>query len=487
MGLICSKLCPKKFSPQEVPLLDLDISENLIEETLPESVQNKIKEILEENKKNDEFISSIDVEKEITKLEEVISTKLDEDDLKVVQLNNPKKEDERKKEIEKIQDAFLNLDMNQQDYIESVSCLGSTVKNSIIYQTYHHPEKFVKIEEAEKKNEGTTLFVEAALANLLGNNDITCAIEKDTTDEKSAKINLQLISSGEIFRKKITVSFEYGKEENAKILSCENEKEKYISQKKKEYSLVFNCPEDQIIITNLRSGSVKYDFMIKGREPTDYELEKIAKERKAKDIKIKNLIEGCGITPKMFDPRGDNKDGGWGIGEKRGPPNYLKVYDPPIGYVGYGLKVSKQYDNGDDTWLGYQHKVGEWYIAYHGTGMDAANAIIGQGFKANYNDGSQVHRNAKNINPLSQAQYDICGKGVYCSPVIKETECYGSGIKINGTNFYLTFMCRVNPYYVRISGNRPNYWVVSGDSLTDVNSKKYDSEIRPYRILLKRK
>ena len=254
MGLICSKLCPKKIGAQEVPLLDLDLSENLIEETLPESVKNKIKEILEENEKNEEFISSINVEKEITKLEEVINTKIDKDDLKVVQLNNPKKEEERKKEIEKIQDAFLNLDMNQQDYIESVSCLGSTVKNSIIYQTYHHPEKFVKIEEAEKKNEGTTLFVEAALANLLGNNDITCAIEKDTTDEKSAKINLQLISSGEIFRKKITVSFEYGKEENAKILSCENEKEKYISQKKKEYSLVFNCPEDQIIITNLRSG-----------------------------------------------------------------------------------------------------------------------------------------------------------------------------------------------------------------------------------------
>ena len=300
MGLICSKLCPKKFSPQEVPLLDLDISENLIEETLPESVQNKIKEILEENKKNDEFISSIDVEKEITKLEEVISTKLDEDDLKVVQLNNPKKEDERKKEIEKIQDAFLNLDMNQQDYIESVSCLGSTVKNSIIYQTYHHPEKFVKIEEAEKKNEGTTLFVEAALANLLGNNDITCAIEKDTTDEKSAKINLQLISSGEIFRKKITVSFEYGKEENAKILSCENEKEKYISQKKKEYSLVFNCPEDQIIITNLRSGTVHYDFIIQGREPTNNELEKIAKDRAVKDIKMARLIEELFLLHFLF-------------------------------------------------------------------------------------------------------------------------------------------------------------------------------------------
>ena len=144
-----------------------------------------------------------------------------------------------------------------------------------------------------------------------------------------------------------------------------------------------------------------YDLMIEGREPTDEELEKIAKDKAVKDIRMARLIEGCIIMPQMFDPRGDNKDGGWGIGEKRGPPNYLKVYDPPIGYVGYGLKVSKQYDNGDDTWLGYQHKVGEWYIAYHGTGMDAANSIIGQGFKANYNDSSQVHRNAKNINPLS--------------------------------------------------------------------------------------
>ena len=47
----------------------------------------------------------------------------------------------------------------------------------------------------------------------------------------------------------------------------------------------------------------------------------------------------------------------------------------------------------------------------------------------------------------------------------------------------ILFLCRVNPNYVRMGSN--NYWVVSGDSLKDQNSKKYDDEIRPYRILLK--
>ena len=53
--------------------------------------------------------------------------------------------------------------------------------------------------------------------------------------------------------------------------------------------------------------------------------------------------------------------------------------------------------------------------------------------------------------------------------------------------YYFTFMCRVNPYQVRICGGYKNYWVVSGDNLHDLNAKKFDSEIRPYRILLKPK
>ena len=443
MGKICSKLCPKSNIDQNLLLESLDKYDNLLSNLYDEpEIINKKEEIIDENIKSKEYVSKLDVPKEIEKITKIITTSITKHDLEVVQLNNPKKEEERQKEIETISENLLNSKMTQITYIENVSSFGSNVKNSIIYETFHNPEKFVKKEEAENSNEGSTLFIEGALLFLLGNNDITCAITKDTKSENEAKTTLQLVTSGEVFRKKINISSDYGEEKNAEILSSEEEKQKFISQKKKEFSIVFNCPENKILITNLRSNSMDYDLMIEGREPTDEELEKIAKDKAVKDIRMARLIEGCIIMPHMFDSRGDNKDGGWGIGQKRGPPGYLINYDPPIGYIGYGLRVLNQYDNGD---------------------ID------------------------NNINPLSNAQYNICGRGVYCSPIIKETEGYGQGVRIQNKDYYFTFMCRVNPYQVRICGGYKNYWIVSGDNLNDLNAKKFDSEIRPYRILLKPK
>ena len=69
----------------------------------------------------------------------------------------------------------------------------------------------------------------------------------------------------------------------------------------------------------------------------------------------------------MFDPAGD-RSSGWGEGQSRGPSHHLQKYYPPLGWNNYGLRVSKKYDNGNDTWLGYSNVEGEWYIAYYGTG-----------------------------------------------------------------------------------------------------------------------
>jgi hypothetical protein len=49
--------------------------------------------------------------------------------------------------------------------------------------------------------------------------------------------------------------------------------------------------------------------------------------------------------------------------EKRGNRDYFF----PAGFKGYGLKVSKKYDRGDDTWLGMANKPKEWGVLYHGT------------------------------------------------------------------------------------------------------------------------
>ena len=108
--------------------------------------------------------------------------------------------------------------MTQTTYIENVSSFGSNVKNAIIYETFHNPEIFVKKEEIENSKEGSTLFIEGVLLTLLGNNDITSAIKKDTINENEAKTTLQLITSGEVFRKKISITSDYGEEKNAEIL-----------------------------------------------------------------------------------------------------------------------------------------------------------------------------------------------------------------------------------------------------------------------------
>ena len=46
-------------------------------------------------------------------------------------------------------------------------------------------------------------------------------------------------------------------------------------------------------------------------------------------------------------------------------------------------------------------------------------------------------------------------------------------------------MLRVNPYKIRISQYTPDYWVFEGDYLQDKTVRKFDDEVRPYRILIK--
>ena len=92
---------------------------------------------------------------------------------------------------------------------------------------------------------------------------------------------------------------------------------------------------------------------------------------------------------------------------------HLIYYDPPEGYIGYGLKVLGQYDYGENIWLGYSNKEGEWYIAYHA--HHATPGIVGQKiregeFKAGV---GQACHNHNNINELTKNKYGKLGIGVY--------------------------------------------------------------------------
>ena len=209
-----------------------------------------------------------------------------------------------------------------------------------------------------------------------------------------------------------------------------------------------------------------------------------SKNTKIIDINFQCLLTFCPISPDMFDHNFDRLNDDWGRNEKRGPPGYLMDYDPPLGFKGYGLKVSKQYDNGDDTWLGYENKIGEWYIAYHGTSGHWVKSILGEGLKAG---SGQYYEDDENINPLSNNKFKKVMKSVYCSPKISEAEGYAKGkeIDFNNKKFIFVFMLRVNPYKIRICSGEPDYWVFKGEDLYEKTNRKYDDEVRPYRILIK--
>ena len=193
---------------------------------------------------------------------------------------------------------------------------------------------------------------------------------------------------------------------------------------------------------------------------------------KLKKIEFGIILCGCKLNKRMLDYRGNNKDGGWaGIGEKRGGEEYI----PPIGWIGYGLKVIDYYI--DNTWLGKSNCQGEWCVAYIGVGRDQSpekvNMIIGSiirgGFKPSLwgkseNDEDLRHPGKK------------CGRGVYCSPDINYAEAYAGITELDGEKYKCVLMVRVNPEKIRQSEAWPKEYILEASS----------DEIRPYRILLKK-
>ena len=194
------------------------------------------------------------------------------------------------------------------------------------------------------------------------------------------------------------------------------------------------------------------------------------------------MVKGCKIPLDKFDPRGDCTFG-WRIGKKSGPPGYLKDYIPPYGWIGIGLKVINLFDNGNNDWIGTSNKYGEWYIGYHGTQcMYSVCGIVKQGFKRGY---GQAYKYSPNLNPLTNRIYPLCGVGIYFTPDINEAKKYTKIIYYNGCKYRVVFMCRINPYKVRISlTNNNEYWIVNEDNLNNYFVSKQTDEVRPYRILI---
>ena len=142
----------------------------------------------------------------------------------------------------------MKTELTTKEYLKEITTLGTNLKNKIIYEAYNKPEKYVPLKETEKANMTETIFVEGILAKTLINNKIIVSVEKETSNEDLSLIMLQLLSSRESFQKTINITYDYGEEKNATIITNEKEKKSFIFSKRKEISLALSIPPDSIVI-----------------------------------------------------------------------------------------------------------------------------------------------------------------------------------------------------------------------------------------------
>ena len=200
--------------------------------------------------------------------------------------------------------------------------------------------------------------------------------------------------NGMIEKKKYDFHFDLGEQRNNELLYDLNEQKNFNNKLRKKLSKEYNIPEDKIIITNPQKGSYNVQVIFESEEFNDRNIdinqfknnctEKEFEELKnLKEIHTSLIMDGCKLTRKMLDSRG-NRESDFEIGGKRG--GY--PYNPPLkGWKGFGLNVMDKYDNQNNDWLGCDGNKNEWAVAYHGIGKnigpkvkEATHEILKDGF-----------------------------------------------------------------------------------------------------------
>ena len=405
-------------------------------------------------------------------------------------------------EVSKVEDVKKKIET-----IKDMCILGDIMKKEIIEEKKEKPEKFIPIEEAVKKEDKST-FILGLLAQKLENCGITTAIENDKVEEEEKEnekeidesgTSLQFLINGLATKKKYNLHFDINEKRNEELLNDKEEQDKFINNLRKKLAKKYNISEEEIIITNPQRGSFQLSviFLFQS-EDFDLELEDVKETFKdepelvkLKEIQKELLFTGCKLKKSMLDARGNNADGGWGKGEKRGGEEYI----PPEGWIGYGLKVLDKYDlekeGKQNDWLAYDNREGEWCVAYHGVGSEysskevakAVNGIANFTLKEKKNLNNNINEEEDDEEEYDYAEDDDIrhpgnkvGRGVYCSPNPDVMDNYAGKVEINNEIYKMGFMLRVNPEKIRVPVGNLNFWVLNGNT----------DEVRPYRILIKK-
>ena len=141
------------------------------------------------------------------------------------------------------------------------------------------------------------------------------------------------------------------------------------------------------------------------------------------------------------------------------------MYDPPIGWIGHGLRVWDDKDDNNNIWINNKNVEGEWIVAYYITNITDVVNVIFNGFKKE--NPYFFWENIIDIYINSEIGINITGN-------IKIAEKLA--IKKYSYEYLCILMCRVNPEKLIIINDEYNVWLVKDEK----------DNIRPYRILIKK-
>ena len=394
--------------------------------------------------------------------------------------NLVKKNEEQKKRIRKRQ--FDNMNSNPKnsqniyyekkekikDTLEDMALLGSIEKQKIILQKKTYPNQFISIDQCLNSNDEHFQIL-GILGKYLEKIGISCIIEKNAEineeGQQDANQLLQFIFNGYILKKKYILDFALKKARIEQLYNNENQRDLFNENLKMEISKALNIDKDELIAKEFEKSKEVYTVLLVFRTNlniilTKEMLQNILQKNKFdlkhfSNLQVQPIIEIFRLNKLMLDSRGDNKDNSrWGYDELRGGEEYI----PPVGWFRYGLKVFDKYDNGNNDWLSYDNRPGEWCIAYSGlSGFTKKYEEL-----ANYEDVKHMGKKIGN------------GDFIWNDPKLMKEKI--ENINVNGINYKLGLMLRVKPEKIRAPKNMKNVWVVNGTA----------DEIRPYGILLQK-
>ncbi len=378
---------------------------------------------------------------------------------------------------------------NKKKFYENNIQYSDSIKKYIFVEKEKNPDKYIDIDETVNDFDSITEDFNSInnnyLLSLLGKCYEKNGTQINVSKKKDTKLKgIELASIQSLFsfgsQKKYEFHFDFGDKLNNQVLNDPKMQQDFLNQYSKIIAEKLKIDRKRLIFTNIHRGTIGVHVsIIDSTKKEEEKLLNLKNDLNIKEVEVKPLLEELQISQDILDKRW-NRHCKWGMNETRGGEDYI----PPLnGWNGFGLKVLGKYDNGNNDWLDYRNRKGEYAIAYIGINneLNDKGSMIEELNKYSQ-DINNVVRNKLYMNDIDLNKKSFfffwgnekCGDGicVFQNPDIAENSA--GYIDIYGYRIKIMLMCRVNPKKIRKPEKFPSCWILN------------PNEIRPYRILIKK-